>query len=41
MMIQSTIAMAVAVLAELLPRWAGLAMVACIVVYLIYWYKAS
>jgi cation:H+ antiporter len=41
MMILSTIAMAVAVWAELLPRWAGLAMVAWIVAYVIYQYKAS
>ena len=41
MMILSTIAMGVAVWAELLPRWAGLAMVAWIVVYVIYQYKAS
>jgi cation:H+ antiporter len=41
MMILSTIAMAVAVWVELLPRWAGLAMVAWIVAYVIYQYKAS
>jgi cation:H+ antiporter len=41
MMILSTIAMAVAVWAEILPRWAGLAMVAWIVAYVIYQYKAS
>ncbi len=41
MMILSTIAMAVAVWAEVLPRWAGLAMLAWIVAYVIYQYKAS
>lgn len=41
MMILSTIAMAVAVWAEILPRWAGLALVAWIVLYVIYQYKAN
>lgn len=41
MMILSTIAMAVAVWTELLPRWAGLAMVVWIVAYVVYQYKAS
>lgn len=41
MMVLSTIAMAVAVWAELLPRWAGLAMLVWIVAYVVYQYKAS
>lgn len=41
MMILSTIAMALAVWAEILPRWAGLALVAWIVLYVIYQYKAN
>lgn len=40
-MIFATGAMAVAVWAELLPRWAGLAMVFAIVAYVTYQYKAS
>lgn len=41
MMILSTLAMAIAVWAGVLPRWAGLTMIAAIVLYVIYQYKAS
>ena len=41
MMIIATIAMAAAVWAEILPRWGGLAMIAAIIGYVIYQYKAS
>lgn len=41
MMIIATIAMAVAVWAEILPLWAGLGMIAMIVAYVFYQYKAS
>jgi cation:H+ antiporter len=41
MMIFATAAMAAAVWAELLPRWGGLAMIAAIVGYVFYQYKAS
>ena len=41
MMILATIAMAVAVWAEILPRWGGLAMIAAIIGYVFYQYKAS
>jgi cation:H+ antiporter len=40
-MIVATAAMAVAILSGILPRWAGLAMVAAIVAYVVYQYKAS
>lgn len=40
-MILATIAMAVAVWAEILPRWGGLAMIFSIVAYVFYQYKAS
>lgn len=41
MMIVATIAMALAVWAQILPRWGGLAMIAAIVGYVFYQYKAS
>jgi cation:H+ antiporter len=41
MMIFATAAMAAAVWVELLPRWGGLAMIAAIVGYVFYQYKAS
>ncbi len=41
MMIAATIAMSVAVWAGLLPQWAALAMIASIVAYVVYQYKAS
>jgi cation:H+ antiporter len=40
-MIGATIAMAVAIYFGLLPRWAGFAMVAAIIAYILYQYKAS
>ncbi|WP_071673183.1 calcium/sodium antiporter [Nioella nitratireducens] len=40
-MIVATIAMAVAVWAEILPRWGGFAMIAAIVGYVVYQYNAS
>lgn len=40
-MILATIAMAVAVWAEILPRWGGFAMIAAIVGYVVYQYNAS
>jgi cation:H+ antiporter len=41
MMIVATIAMALAVWAQILPRWGGLAMIAAIIGYVFYQYKAS
>jgi len=41
MMILASIAMAAAVWAEILPRWGGLAMIAAIIGYVFYQYKAS
>ncbi|WP_108482234.1 calcium/sodium antiporter [Oceaniglobus ichthyenteri] len=40
-MIAATAAMAVAILNGLLPRWGGFAMVAAIIAYILYQYKAS
>lgn len=40
-MILATIAMAAAVWVQILPRWAGLAMIFSIVAYVVYQYKAS
>ena len=41
MMIVATIAMALAVWAQILPRWGGLAMIAALIGYVFYQYKAS
>lgn len=40
-MIAATVAMSVAIVAGILPRWAGFAMLAAIVAYVVYQYKAS
>jgi cation:H+ antiporter len=40
-MLAATVAMTVGIIAGIIPRWAGLAMVAGIIIYVLYQYKAS